>query len=225
MIENLLNFIFPNHCGFCGRKINQRCTCEKCISILKYYRGVINIPVKKTIYYDKYIGLFQYKGVLKRKMSNLKFKNDRCVAKSFGEITAMKLLEHNIVADIIIPVPISKKRLFERGYNQTEYIARYTSKNTNIKMDARLLLKIKDNIRQSGLSRIERTKNVHGVYEVVETERILGKSIILMDDIYTTGATLNECARMLKRAGARSVIAVTILYGFSGKERSRNSCG
>ncbi len=242
--ENILSFIFPRTCGICGEKINSRYTCEKCLNILKYYKGRCYINRKdllksnlddvslnyygklnkynfdfiiyddnvKDIYYDKVICAHRYCGEFRRKMIAFKFYGFKSISKCFGDLLARIIENNQIKADIIIPVPVSKRRHFVRGYNQSFLIADTTSKLTQIKIENSVLIKSRDNHKQSLLSLEERIENTKNVFEVKNSEKIRNKNVILIDDIYTTGATVNECSRILKNAGAKSVIVLTVLY-------------
>ena len=97
-----------------------------------------------------------------------------------------------------------------RGYNQTELFSKQIADNLGIKYDEFALIKIANNKRQSSLKVAERKNNVKGVFKVLNKENIQNKNVILIDDIYTTGATLEECARVLKAAGAKSVLGFII---------------
>ena len=114
------------------------------------------------------------------------------------------------IYDIIIPVPISKKRNKERGYNQSLLIAREIAKNENVKLRNNVILKVKNNNTQSKLNKEERAENVKNVYKITNNKEIIDKNILLIDDIFTTGATLNECSKMLKQASAKKVDVLTI---------------
>ena len=112
--------------------------------------------------------------------------------------------------DYIIAVPISYKRFLERGYNQSKLIAYSVSKSLKIPYANLCLIKIKHNKRQSELHISERHTNTNGVYKVFSQNRINGKNILLIDDIYTTGSTVNECCKTLKQAGASRIFVATI---------------
>ena len=114
------------------------------------------------------------------------------------------------IYDIIIPVPISKKRNKERGYNQSLLIAREIAKNENVKLRNNVISKVKNNTTQSKLNKEERAENVKNVYKITKNKEIIDKNILLIDDIFTTGATLNECSKMLKQAGTKKVDVLTI---------------
>lgn len=212
MLDRIIDFLFPNYCGICGKKINERYTCEKCLNILECYREKVFINAKYENSYDQLLCLFEYAGIVKSKMLQYKFKNKKYLSRMFGEILANRVKRYNIVADVVIPVPISKTRLKERGYNQSEYIAKFFSEISNMQVEKNCLIKVKDNPKQSTLTATKRRTNVLDAYKVINTEKIFGKIVILLDDIYTTGATMNECAKVLKKAGAKKVIALALLY-------------
>lgn len=118
--------------------------------------------------------------------------------------------ENEISCDIITWVPLSRKRLRKRGYDQARLLAEELSRISGVGC-CRLLQKTRNNPAQSGTGSAEKRRaNVSGVYRAADEDQVKGKSILLVDDIVTTGATLSECARVLISAGAREVKAVTV---------------
>ena len=109
-----------------------------------------------------------------------------------------------------MPVPISRKRLKTRGYNQCYLIAKEISKILNINLENDVLVKKKNNKVQSTLNKNEREKNVQSVYKLLNKNKVKNKKILLIDDIYTTGSTVNECSKELCVAGAKVVDIFTI---------------
>jgi ComF family protein len=112
--------------------------------------------------------------------------------------------------DTIIPVPISKKRRKERGYNQSELIAREIAKRMQITYNNQCLFKTKNIVEQSKLNKEERQKNIQGVYEIRNVQILKNKKILLVDDIYTTGSTANECCKILSQANPQKIDVFTI---------------
>ena len=112
--------------------------------------------------------------------------------------------------DIIIPIPVSKKRKMVRGYNQSFLFAKNIVTDEKCKIKDNLIKKVKNNKAQSTLGKEDRNQNVKNVYKVVNKKCILDKKILLIDDIYTTGATADECSKMLKIAGAKKIDILTI---------------
>ena len=107
--------------------------------------------------------------------------------------------------DLIVPVPLHRRRLFIRMYNQSSLLANALSKQVNIPVDARVLARTKLTQSQGGLNRKARLKNVSKAFSVPDAPKVQGKKILLIDDVLTTGATVNECARVLLENGAKSV--------------------
>ena len=112
--------------------------------------------------------------------------------------------------DIILPVPISKKRYKQRGYNQTELIAREIRKRTDIELVTNCLYKEKNNVPQSTLNKEDRIENVKNAYIIKNSKIIKDKRVIIFDDIYTTGSTVNECSKLLKQNNVKEILVMTI---------------
>lgn len=210
-LKIILDYVYPNLCGICGKRINYNSfTCEICTSILKYYKERKINSYNENI--DCLLNLYEYKGIIKKQLCKFKFNNEKYIGNFFSKILAQRILDLNLFFDIIIPVPISKKRYKERGYNQSKIISKETAKTVKRKYYSNILIKSKNNYKQSKLNINERKENVLGVYKVRNNQKIKNKIVLLIDDIYTTGATVNECAKVLKLAGAKNVIVATIAY-------------
>jgi ComF family protein len=113
-------------------------------------------------------------------------------------------------SDFLVPVPLHRSRYRERGFNQSEVVAEEISKTTGVASLKNVLKRKKNTKDQTNLSPQQREENVRGAFVVTEPEMVSGKRIILVDDVITTGATLSECARMLRQAGAERIVAMTI---------------
>lgn len=207
MINMLLNFLFPSVCGICG-KVGKEWICEKCLEKLK-----INIIYRKVYnkYYDEMIYLFSYKDVRKL-ILKYKFNNQAFLSNMFSQIILKnkKLCRNLKFYDIIIPVPMYKIKKQKRGYNQTELITKKIAKNLELQEDSKVLLKIKNTKTQSKLNEKQRYENIKNVFYINNNEKIQNKKVILFDDIITTGATINECAKILKQNGAKKVTVLAI---------------
>lgn len=112
--------------------------------------------------------------------------------------------------DTIVPAPINKKRNKQRGYNQSYLLAKEIAKVTGITLENECLYKTKNIIEQSKLNKEERQKNIQGAYELKNAERLNNKKILLLDDIYTTGSTANECCKILNTANPQQIDVFTI---------------
>ena len=212
-IDSFIDFLYPRKCAYCNKKINERYTCRKCANIIEYYHEKVNIYANNEFGCDQIISSMPYDGFMKKCVWQYKFRDAKYFAPAFAEILSSKIKKYNIKFDLIIAVPISSRRMKERGYNQSELIAKNLSKLTGINYQKDVLIKIKNNLRQSELNLNERKENVKDAYSIKNIECIADKKILLLDDIYTTGATINECAKILKLAGAKEVIGLTLMYG------------
>lgn len=121
-----------------------------------------------------------------------------------------RIVEKIKTYDTIIPVPISTKRKMQRGYNQSFLIAKKIAKSLNLEIINNCLYKDKNIIEQSKLNKEDRQKNIQGVYKLKNKEKLVNKKILLIDDIYTTGSTVNECCKILKQANPRKIDIFTI---------------
>lgn len=210
ILDFLLDIIYPNVCGFCG-KININSLCDDCYlkisKILDY-----NIVEVKDKNFSKHIYLGKYDGEFRNNILAYKFSEKSYMYKTFAKLILKNEKICRIIKsyDIIIPVPIHKERKKDRGYNQSELIAKEIAKNVKEIKYVNPLIKIKNNERQSLLKKEERKQNVKNVYQIQNRQIIEGKRIVLFDDIYTTGSTVDECAKVLRQNGAKDIIAFTL---------------
>ncbi|MEK7588375.1 MAG: ComF family protein [Patescibacteria group bacterium] len=173
---------------------------------------------------DWIYSIYDYRDpLIKRAIWLLKYKGKKSLSKVFAtsiylntleEISEMMLLE-NFKNPILIPIPLSKKRYRERGYNQAELIARelllLSPETFTLKKD--ILTKIKDTIHQAHIKdRKQRLKNITNSFNIKNKESIKNRNIILIDDVTTTGATLSEAKKVLKENGAKKIIAFTVAH-------------
>ena len=123
---------------------------------------------------------------------------------------------------VLVPVPLEKRKLKWRGFNQSEEIGKEISKFLNIPLINDILFKIKETPPQVELSEKEREENIKEVFIIRNREKILGKKILLVDDVYTTGSTMEECSQVLKKAGATEVIGIVIARAAPGQDQFKN---
>ena len=208
--EYILGLIYPPTCGICD-KFYKETICKKCEIKLKKYE-INSFKKSKNEYFNECMHIFKYEGIIREKLILYKFKDKSYLYKTFSEIIlknekACAFLKNY---DIIVPVPIHKKRMLTRGYNQTELIAQEIAKHTSLQIENKILLKRKNIISQSKLKKYQRKENVKNAFFAKNIEKILNKRILLFDDIYTTGSTINECSKVLKNAGAKKIGVLTI---------------
>jgi len=209
-INHAINLIFPNVCGICD-KICKEDLCKKCELKLKKIQK-FKIDNYKDKNFRKHLYIFEYEGIIKEKLIKFKFREKAYVYKAFVNflIKNKKICRFLKSYDIIIPVPIHYNRKITRGYNQSALIAKEIAKKLNIQYEEKVLLKNVNNNPQSTKNKQDRKENVIGVYYTKNKEKIYNKKVILLDDIYTTGSTVNECCKVIKLAGANVVDVITI---------------
>ena len=199
-------------CGICG-KLDKKSLCNKCkIKLQKNAICKIEDYKNTSSYFNEHIYLFQYTGEIRDTILKYKFNEKSYIYRTFLEFIKnnKKICAQIKKYDIIIPVPISKKRLNTRGYNQSALIAKELAKELSIEYSEKILIKIKDNNPQSEMKQDTRKSNVRGVYKTINEEIIYNKKVLIIDDIFTTGSTADECAKVLKENNAESIGVFTL---------------
>lgn len=209
----LVDLIYPPVCGICD-KICKKHLCKECEVNLKKYEmnKVESIKEDASKFYDYQIKTYQYKGEVRNKIIDYKFNEKSYMCYTFEKMITKNEKIYSFLKkyDIILYVPMFKKQEHKRGYNQTYLIAKEIGKNLEIPTEKNNLIKIKNTKKQSTLTKEERKTNVKNAFEIRKPERILNKKVILFDDIFTTGNTVNECSRIIKEAGAKEIVVLTI---------------
>lgn len=210
MFEKILNFLFPPVCCVCG-KIDQNWLCLKCqkrVERLEKFR-LVEIESKK---YEKLLYLFQYESLIRKLILRYKFSNKAYLNHFFANEIAKdeKTKEHLKQYDMIIPVPMHKKKMQKRGYNQTELVANELEKSLGISARKDILSKVINTTTQSKLGGKARQSNIQHAFFIQNDIEVEDKKVILLDDIYTTGATSEECSRVLKEAGAKEILVLVL---------------
>ena len=209
-INHAINLIFPNVCGICD-KICKEDLCPKCEIQFKNIAKV-KIDNYNDKNFKKHLYIFKYDGIIKESLIKFKFRDKAYIYKSLVSflIKNKKLCRFLKSYDIIIPVPIHYNREITRGYNQSALIARELAQMLQIEYHEKILFKKVNNKPQSTKNKEDRQINVMGVYYTQNNGQIYKKRVLLLDDIYTTGSTVNECCKILKIAGAETIDVITI---------------
>jgi len=170
--------------------------------------------MSKKRYFQSARALGSYAGSLQEMIHRWKYQGKTYLTAPFGEWMAMGVQRYwaPLPFDLLIPVPLHHKRLRARGFNQALLLVRELSRRTGIPFQRRLLRKKNQTTPQVELSGTEREKAVRNAFCLAKTEGLKGKSVLLVDDVYTTGATANECARTLAMAGVRRVDVLTLAH-------------
>jgi ComF family protein len=172
---------------------------------------MIDLPKR---YFDRTVAPFIYKGDISKLILDLKYHRGGFVCDALAPWVAASLLNDNIKVDVVVPVPLSKERKRERGFNQAEVLARAVNAYLGLPIVDNVLARTKNIERQERLGAEERKKNAENAFACVggaeDFAKIRGKRVLLIDDVITTGATANDCARALKKSGAKTVVACAI---------------
>ena len=201
----ILDLFYPPRCAFCG-KIGVHGVCSACENTLPRAEH----PLREGAGFGKCAAPLRYEGVVREGIRRFKFQGATGAAESYGPILAQCVAEELGGAfDVVTWAPVSKKRLRSRGYDQSYLLARSAARVWDVE-PVSMLKKVRDNPPQSGLDAAARRGNVLGVYEATNVEAIQNARILLIDDIITTGSSLSECARVLKDAGAQSVVCACL---------------
>ena len=226
------NIISSPKCVFCECSMDIHTSdflCEKCKHTLPYVKGntcdVCGRPLYKgymdTVCHDckerknyflKNVSVFEYKDSVQDAIKRMKFAAvEIWIARELGKILAKRIKEEyeGIRFDMIVPVPISQINYVKRRFNQAAEISVPVSRELNIPINEKVLKKIRHTKQQSSLKHKERKENIKGAYKVFAPDEICDKVILLIDDVFTTGSTINECAKTLKKSGAMSIYTAT----------------
>lgn len=189
-------------CPICSRPflsgIKEDHVCEECL--------------RKRPFFDKTVSPYLYDGRIMDAIHQFKYKGKPHIARTLGPLLA-SFGEQWLAGEkdlVIMPVPLHRKRLRQRGFNQSLLLARYVARRLKGSIDFMSLHRIKDTAVQTGLKRDQRIRNVRKAFKVLERNAVRGKKILLVDDVATTGSTLNECAKVLKKAGCDKVYGLVL---------------
>jgi ComF family protein len=160
--------------------------------------------------FDTALSLVVYRGPVRRLLHQLKYSSDTRAAAVLGSLVGEEpVVERFPNHDLIVPVPLFRSRMQQRGLNQALVLADKLFPGQRQKIEPSLLLKVRETIAQTGLGGAERRRNLRGAFQLNPRADVAGKKICLVDDIFTTGTTVNECARILKRNQATVVDVLT----------------
>ncbi len=203
--------MYPATCGACTvlLELDEKGLCSNCRSSLQRLR----FPVEDSClpeplgWVDEGWTLFPYESPVKEILTGIKFARKRWLVRIFREAidSFFEALAGETAYDVLIPIPLDHRKHFEREFNQSELIAGLIQKKAGIRLNRRVLAKRRHTLPQSQLSREERQINLKNAFRVQKGAQIRGKTVLLVDDVLTTGATSSEAARMLKNHGAKRV--------------------
>jgi ComF family protein len=216
IFSGILDFFYPPFCQFCGEPLEdaRRLICDKCWSSFEAYGNYsIRFHAHLRTLDTVIVGLLAEGTMddpLNQIIHQLKYDRREELAKGLAKRMAMQLASYQWMKhiDIIVPVPLHPSRIRSRGYNQSQLIADHLGNMFNVPVVSKVLARTRPTESQTRLNQEQRRKNVAGAFQVQFPNVIKGHRILLVDDVVTTGATLNECAKTLKKAEALDVYAV-----------------
>ncbi len=233
LLNDVSNIIFPPQCLACAEMINQPakqvfcCACQDKIHfITDDFCPICGIPflsspagshicgncLENDPYYIQARAVAGFETVIMGAIHKFKYSRSISTGNALGLFMAgFSFPDFDFSGySLFIPVPLHIKRLRERGFNQSLLLAKEMGKKHNLPVNFSLLKRCKSTLTQTGLNKAEREKNVKGAFVIADRKKVAGENIILIDDVYTTGATLNECAKVLLEAGAQKVAVLTL---------------
>ncbi len=198
-LEALLDIIYPydNKCIICGVE-GFLGICSKCKS-----------EIKRVHQQEEIMAYGYYGGVLKKLILNLKYHKSFIAGKVLADLLCQIIIEKKLSIDCICYVPISKDSLKKRGFNQCRVLAKNISSILDIPV-IDCLVKVKETKEQKLLGKEERMKNILDAFEIKNKEKLFKKNILLIDDVYTTGATINECKKNIEKCNINKIYLLTI---------------
>jgi ComF family protein len=230
LFQAAVSLLYPATCTICGRHVRARqylcdgCEakiirivppfCERCS---EPFPASINTAftcancAHRTIYFDAAVAAYRGRGIVRDVIHEFKYNRQMHLRHLVARWLRAALDDERLrdrEFDVIVPVPLHPARQRERGFNQASLLAELLSAHTSIPCRP-LLKRIRYTTTQTALDRSERMENLHNAFRLRKNADVRGLRVLLIDDVLTTGSTLSECARVLKRAGARSVHAAT----------------
>lgn len=231
-LDLVARFLFPEKCVFCGKVINQRQQiCNSCVAVSVKTDGsacsFCGLPKeycdcgKHSRFYDSIVCVYLYDDIVKKGVLHYKNGGNKRIADFMAEKMAECFTERSrFKADFITFVPQTKKEIESRGFSQNLEIAEKLSADLNIPL-YKGMVKLYETAPQKSVGRMYKQGNIAGIFDLKCPEIIEGKNILLADDVKTSGATLNECAKMLKLYGANNVYCVS--FAVAGVKKDINS--
>ena len=236
LLNKIFNIVFPGKCLLCNDStgLNTENICSKCMDKIAFIKGStcarcgipfeVSYSLEDNLDYlwqrcrifspsfDMALSACRYDGVIKEIISAYKYQNKPYLGNDIISIM-LRVVERGLVElspELIIAVPLHVKRLRERGYDQAYILAEGIGRYLNIPVSCGNLTRIRYTVPQVNLSRDERIKNVKGAFSVKDTHELKGKRVFLIDDVFTTGATIEECVKIIRDAGAEKIYVVTV---------------
>lgn len=194
----------PKHsekvCLKCGESLDSLANyCLNCKRSVNRYFSVARAP-------------FLYDGQIIKLIHNLKYFGQKYVGEYLSEFLVEEYTLNKFNADLVVPIPLNSNRLKQRGYNQAETLCKSFGEKLGLKINNTNFIRTIDTPTQTALNKAERKKNLENAFKVIDKHIFKGKTILLIDDVYTTGATLEEASKTLLKSGVKSVVCLTLAH-------------
>jgi ComF family protein len=201
--ENKLEFIGDHYCKKCGMSLSDGFSGDqtRCPACNRFH-----------LVFNRVVALGRYVENFRELILQLKFRRKNYLVRYLGRLLAERLKSESFIkhVDLILPVPMKKWKVISRGYNQSELLAKEVSKHLGIRYVRNCLVKTKSTQPQSSLAGYQRLQNVKDAFRVKHSNLVKDKVILVVDDVYTTGSTVNECTGVLLASGARDVYVAVV---------------
>lgn len=221
LVRTALDWVFPPACAGCGKEGEVFCpeclaaiipikqpTCRYCsLSLVK--AGICTRCLELDHPYTEMLSYAVYAGSLRSGIHAMKYQSNFWLGEVFSRFMIQLLKDKNWTVDVVMPIPLSEERLEERGYNQAALLSSPIAKYFGWKHDQRCLVRVKENHSQVALTREQRFENVKSAF-LAEPPRQTKLSVLLVDDVFTTGATITEASKALQASGFGNIYAVTL---------------
>lgn len=224
ILYDIVNLFFPRICQACGNALApaDEEICLSCLYLLPYtdFHQITDNPMAQSLWGRVPVEgaasfLYFHKGTrVQHMIHRFKYKRRHQIGTFLGRIYGFELLKHSPynTVDMIIPVPLFRKKQLKRGYNQSEILAKGLSIALGVPVETNILFRTMESASQTRKTRAERWDNVKEIFKVIHPEQLEGKHILLVDDVLTTGATIEACAATLLKDSNVRISVVTIAY-------------
>lgn len=224
LINDFMSLIYPRHCEACGINLlkHEEFICNLCLINLpksNYHKNLNNelnfvfagrIPLQHALCFY----LFEKSGRVQKLLHAIKYQNQKELAKFIGKLYAKDLKESEILknVDVVLPIPLHQKKLKQRGYNQSEWFTKGITSELNLKLDIASLKKTNATSTQTNKNKFQRWENVEGVFELQNPEALYNKHVLIVDDVITTGATIEAAWQALKDVVGIKISVLSIAF-------------
>ena len=225
LIQAFLDFIYPPVCLVCGNRFEQgKWLCPDCWEEIQgsakpglYFPEMDFHFLHEKGFFESVYVFWDFDALLETCIHKIKYEGMKHLGSAFGERIGLFLSTLGFAFgewDALVPIPLHRVRERERGYNQSEWIAKGISRIGEIPVCTDWIFRKRATQSQTGLSRKERLENVRNAFALKKSASVKGKSILLVDDVVTTGATMNACAKVLKEKGAERIVGIALARPF-----------